>query len=175
MAAHTFTLSIWWTSRNRCSIASTVALSDATSWMHGVGQVAAHQPVDGAVEGGREQQGLVLPLEAAQHPLHLGHEAHVGHAVGLVEHEDLDVGHRQLAPVAEVDQPARRGDDDVDAPAELLDLALDVGAAVDGDDPQPGRLGQGLEHVGHLDGELAGGDEDQGPGAARLGGPGGLA
>ena len=36
----------------------------------------------------------------------------------------------------EVDQPARGGDDDVDALAELLDLALDVGAAVDDDDAQ---------------------------------------
>ena len=72
-----------------------------------VGQVAADQPVDGTVERGGEQQRLVVPLEAAQHPLDLGHEAHVGHAVGLVEDQGLDVGHRQLAPVAEVDEPAR--------------------------------------------------------------------
>ena len=32
---------------------------------------------------------------------------------------DLDVGHRQLAPVAQVDEPARGGDDDVDALAQL--------------------------------------------------------
>ena len=69
--------------------------------------VAADQPVDGTVERGREQQGLVVALEAAQHPLDLGHEAHVGHAVGLVEHQGLEVGDGQLAPVAEVDEPAR--------------------------------------------------------------------
>ena len=151
-------------------MASTVVVRRGHLVEHRVGQVAADQPVDGAVERGREQQGLVLALEAAQHPLDLGHEPHVGHAVGLVEHQGLDVGHRQLAPVAEVDEPARGGDDHVDAPAELLDLALDVGTAVDGDDPEAGLLGQGLEHLADLDGQLAGGDQHQGTGPAGLGG-----
>ncbi len=137
-----------------------------------VGEVPADQPVDRPVEGGREQQGLVLPLEAAEHPFDLGHEAHVGHAVRLVEHQGLDVGHRQLAPVAEIDEAARRGDDHVHAPSELLDLAFDVGPAVDGGDPEPGLFGQRLEHLAHLHGQLTGGDEDEGPGPARLGGPG---
>ena len=121
---------------------------------HGVGHVAADEAVHGTVEGGREQQGLVVPLEAAEHPLDLGHEAHVGHAVGLVEDDFLEVRHRQLTTVAEVDEPPGGGDDDVDAPAELLDLALDVGAAVDGHGVESGRLGQRLEHLAHLDGEL---------------------
>ena len=126
-----------------------------------VGQVPADQPVHRAVQGGGEQQGLVFPLEATEHPLDLGHEAHVGHAVGLVQHEGLDVGHRELAPVTEVDQPARGGDDHVDAPPQLLHLALDVGAAVDGGDPQAGLLGQWLEHFADLHGQLAGGDQHQ--------------
>ena len=78
-----------------------------------IGQVAADQPVHRTVEGGGEQQRLVVALEAAEHPLDLGHEPHVGHPVGLVEHQRLDVGHRQLAPVAQVDQAARGGDDHV--------------------------------------------------------------
>ena len=72
-----------------------------------VGQVALDQAVDGAVERGREQQRLVRLLEAAQHPLDLGHEAHVRHAVGLVEHQRLELVDRELAPVAEVDEAAR--------------------------------------------------------------------
>ena len=139
---------------------------------HRIGQVAAHQPVDGAVEGGREQQRLVLPLETPEHPLDLGHEPHVGHAVGLVEDQGLDVGHRQLAPVAEVDEPAGRGDDHVDPAAELLHLPLDVRPAVDGGDPQPRLLGQWLEDLADLHGQLTGGDQHQGAGTARLGGPG---
>ena len=108
-----------------------------------VGQVALDQAVDGAVEGGREQQGLVGLVEPAQHPLDLGHEAHVGHAVGLVEHQRLELGHRDLAAVAQVDQAARRGDDHVDALAELGHLALDVGAAVDGEACSPSFLASG--------------------------------
>ena len=46
-------------------------------------------------------------VEAAQHPLDLGHEAHVGHAVGLVEHERLELVDGDLAAVTEVDEPAR--------------------------------------------------------------------
>ena len=42
----------------------------------------------------------------------------------------------ELAPVAEVDEPARRGDDHVDALAQLGHLAVDVGTAVDGDGPR---------------------------------------
>ena len=86
-------------------------------------------------------------LDPAQHPVDLGQEAHVGHAVGLVEDDHLDVGHRDLAAVGEVDEPAGGGDDDVDALVELLDLALDVGAAVDDDGPaarrrRPGARGR---------------------------------
>ena len=57
--------------------------------------------------------------------------------------------------------------------AQLLDLALDVGTAVDGHDAEPGLGGQRLEHLAHLHGQLTGGDEHQGPGTPRLGGAGG--
>ena len=135
--------------------------------------VATDEAVDRAVEGGGEEQRLVVALEAAQHPLDLGHEAHVGHPVGLVEDQRLEVGDGQLATVAEVDEPARRGDDDVDAAPQLLDLALDVGSAVDGDGAQSGGLGQRFEHLAHLDGELTGGDEDERLGPTGLGRGGG--
>ena len=99
-------------------------------------------------------------LEAAQDPLDLGHEAHVGHAVGFVEHEDLDVGDRQLAAVAEVDEPAGRGDDDVDAAPQRLDLALHRSAAVELE-AQPARFGQRRQHLGDLHGQLAGRHEHE--------------
>jgi hypothetical protein len=75
------------------------------------------------------------------------------------------------SPIAEVDEPARGGDDHVHAAAQLLHLALDVRPAVDGGDPESGLGGQGLEHLAHLHGQLAGRDEHQGPRPARLGGP----
>ena len=69
-------------------------------------QVARDEAVDAAVERGREQHRLVLALDAVEDLLHLGHEAHVGHAVGLVEHEHLDVRDRELAALHQVDEPA---------------------------------------------------------------------
>ena len=109
-------------------------------------------------------------LEAAEHPLDLGHEAHVGHAVRLVEHERLELVDRDLPAVTEVDEPPGRGDDDVDALAELGDLAVDVGPAVDGDRAQPERPGQRHEDVVHLDGELAGREQHEGQGLGRAAG-----
>ena len=55
----------------------------------GIAEVMAHEVVDVAVEGGREEQRLVVRLQPPEHPLDLGHEAHVGHAVGLVDDERL--------------------------------------------------------------------------------------
>ncbi len=135
-----------------------------------VGQIALDEAVDGAVEGGREQQRLVGLVEAAQHPLDLRHEAHVGHAVGLVEHERLELVHRDLTPVPEVDQPARGGDDHVDALAQLGHLAVDVGSAVDRDGAESELRGQGGQDVVHLDGELAGREQDERQWLCRAGG-----
>jgi hypothetical protein len=102
-----------------------------------IGQVAADQAVDGTVERGREQQGLVGPLEAAEHPLDLGHEAHVGHAVGLVE-DQVSMSATDSSPRSPRSMRRPGVAMITSTPAELLDLALDVGAAVDGDDPEAG-------------------------------------
>ena len=170
MAAATLTLSIWCTWRNRCSMRVTVCVVEATSWKTGSVRYRVDQAVDGTVERGGEQQRLVGLVEAAQHPLDLGHEPHVGHAVGLVEHQRLELVDGDLAPVAEVDEAARGGDDQVDPLAELGDLAVDVGTAVDGDGVQPELLRQRGQHVVHLHGELAGGEQDEGERPGRAGG-----
>ena len=64
-----------------------------------------------------------------------------------------------------------RGDDHVDALAQLGHLAVDVGAAVDGDGAQPERLGQRRQHVVHLHGQLAGRQQDERQRSGRAGGP----
>ena len=116
IAAATLTRSIWCTLRKWCTI-SEHRLGVARHLVEDrVGEVALDQPVDRAVEGRREEQRLVGPVgDAPQHPLDLGHEAHVGHAVGLVEHQDVEARHVDLAAVAEVDEPAGRRDHQVAA------------------------------------------------------------
>ncbi len=59
------------------------------------------QGLDLVAEGGREQQALLLRRHEREHLLDVVHEAHVEHAVGFVEHEDLDV--------AEVERALLRG------------------------------------------------------------------
>ncbi len=48
-------------------------------------------------------------------PLDVGQEAHVEHPVGLVEDEDLDLAEVGDLLADEVEQAARRGDEDLDA------------------------------------------------------------
>ena len=49
-------------------------------------------------------------------------EAHVEHPVGFVEREDFNRGQIDRASLHVIDQPARRGDDDVGALTQRLDL-----------------------------------------------------
>ena len=90
-----------------------------------------------------------------------GQEAEVGHEVGLVEHGDDDLGEGGLALADQVLQPARGGDDDVDAAAQLLDLAVHGRTAVDGDELDADGLAERREVVVHLLGQLAGRHEDE--------------
>ena len=52
---------------------------------------------DVAVERRREQHRLGAAAAVAQDPLDLRREPVVGHAVGLVEHDDLDAGQVDLS------------------------------------------------------------------------------
>ena len=78
-------------------------------------QVTLHQPVDRAVERRGEEHRLRLGFDLVEQLLHLRQEAHVDHAVGLVEHEHLDLLQDHLAPLHQVDEAAGSADHDVDA------------------------------------------------------------
>ena len=106
-------------------------LRAATSTIAGLVRNSLGQAPDVVREGGGEEQRLALAGEQAHDLADVRDEAHVEHPVGLVEDEDLDLAevHRALADV--VQQPARSGDEDLDAAPEQLDLRVDPGAAVD--------------------------------------------
>ena len=93
--------------------------------------------------------------------LDVGDEAHVEHAVGLVDDQDLDAGHQDLAALEQVEQAAGRGDEDVDAAVELLELVVEGDAA---DDQRHGQLvvaAVAVEALLDLRGEFARRLEDQ--------------
>ncbi len=88
-------------------------------------------------------------------------EAEVHHLVGFVEDQDLD--HRQVAHALldQVDQAARRRDEDVDAAAQVLAVLVDAGAAEHGRDAELGKLAIAARIVGDLAGEFARRGEDE--------------
>ncbi len=123
--------------------------------------VAAHEHVDGTVEGGREQQGLAIGGRGVQQPPDGGQEAHVGHAVGFVHDGDAHVRQVDDPLGDQVLQPARAGDDDVDAALEGRPLRSVADAAVDGDHaPIDGRR-QRHQLLADLFGQFPGGDEHE--------------
>ena len=81
--------------------------------------------------GGREQQGLALERRLVDDLQDVAGEAHVEHAVGFVEHEDLDLVEADLALLHEIEQAAGRGDENVDAIGKRLDLRHLADAAED--------------------------------------------
>ena len=119
--------------------------------------------LDLARERRREQQ--VLPLRRSRQQRHdaldVGDEAHVEHAVGLVEHEDLDLPEIDALVLDVVEQPAGGGDQDLDPGAHDRQLLLDVDAAEDDGRAQVRVPRVGAHRLLDLDREFARRGEDQ--------------
>jgi len=88
-------------------------------------------------------------------------EAHVEHAVGLVQHQDLDLLQVDGPLLHVVEQAAGRGDDDVDAAAQRIYLLLHADAAIDGGGLHLGVLAIGADALLDLERELSGRGHDQ--------------
>ena len=88
-------------------------------------------------------------------------EAHVEHPVGFVEDQHVEAGEGGDAGAQVVHQPARCGDDDVDAGLEGLLLAVHADAAEDGGAAHRGVIAEALHVVFDLDGEFAGRGEHE--------------
>ena len=127
----------------------------------GAGQEVLDQRLDLLGERRGEQQVLPLVRHAQEHAPDLRHEAHVEHAVGLVEHDHLDVLERDVAALEVVDQASRAGDEHVQAALEGALLDRQVDAAERGADVQAGVLGVGAEVLGDLYAQLARRHDDQ--------------
>ena len=94
-------------------------------------------------------------------PLDVRQEAHVEHAVGLVEDEGVDLVEARLVLPHVVEEPARRGDEQFDAGPQRLLLRSHRRAAHDDADPQRRVVRQAQQHVVDLLGQLARRREDQ--------------
>ena len=133
-------------------------------------QERARQRDDRPRHGGREQHRLALVGKHAEDALDVGQEAQVEHLVGLVEHQPADLRQHQVSLLGEVEQTARGADHQVDAALQRRDLALVGAPAVDREDARAEVGARGLDVLGDLDAQLAGGDDHQDARRAVLGG-----
>ena len=116
-----------------------------------------------------EEQRLAREWHQLADALDVGNETHVEHAVGFVDHQQLDAGHQQSAALMMIEQAARRRDQHVDAAHQLGILVVERHAA---DDQRDGQLVLGAvfyEGFLHLRGEFARRFEDERAGHARAG------
>ncbi len=128
--------------------------------------VGAHQRPHLPVERGREQHRLVPGGNGPHDPPHLGQEPHVGHLIGLVDGHHRHPVELDGAALDEVDEAPRGGDDDPGATRQAVDLLLHRRSAVYGHDGEAANRRQRRQDLGHLVGQLAGGDQHQ-PGRPR--------
>ena len=132
----------------------------------------AHQVGDLAhgllVESRREQQRLTLGRRLAHNAADGGQKAHVEHAVGLVEYQHLDLVQVAGALLDQVDQTARRGDQNIAAVLECRGLRLVAHATHDGHGDMAGDVGDLARDLVDLLGKLARGGDDEHHGAAAV-------
>jgi hypothetical protein len=112
--------------------------------------------------GGREQQGLALFGALARHGGDVVEEAHVEHAVGLVEHQGVERFERQVLALQVVHHAAGRAHHDVRAMLQAQHLAAQRHAAAQGHDLDV-FLGprQAADLGSHLVGQFARGAQHQ--------------
>ena len=129
---------------------------------HRVLHEGARQLADLVGEGGGEQQVLPRLRQQREDAADVVDEAHVEHAVGLVQDEDLDLAQVDGLLFDVVEQAAGRGDEDVDPAAQRVDLRLDADAAEHQRALQRKVLAVGAHVLFHLRRELAGRGDDEG-------------
>src|SRR5262245_52991117 len=112
--------------------------------------------------GGGEEQRLAGERHELADALDVGNEAHVEHAVGFVDDEKLDAGEQEPPALEMIEQPAGRGDENVDATRELGILVVERDPADHQRDVELLAGAVFLEAFLNLRGELARRLEDEG-------------
>jgi hypothetical protein len=120
-----------------------------------VAQKGARQLADLVGHRRREEQRLAVARDRPDDAPHVADEAHVQHAVRLVEDEVGDAGEIHHTFAHEVEQAARSGDENVEAGAQRPLLGALAYAAEDHVMAQAGPATVGAEARADLRGELA--------------------
>ena len=132
-----------------------------------IGQVLLSDLADRVGHGGGEQGHLLAVGGAFEDLLHVFGEAHAKHFVGLVQNQVLQVGQVQGALFQVVNHAAGGTDDDLRTAAQAGQLRAVGGAAVNRQHGEVLHMGcVGGEGLCNLQGQLAGGGQDQHLGVA---------
>ena len=127
---------------------------------HDVLRLAIHEPIadaqDGVGHGGAEEGRLPAARASRQDGLDVDDEAHVEHAVGLVQDHGVDPVQPQLAATDQVEHPSRRADHHRCPLLEGGDLALHARAAIDRHRADVAEDADAADLLGHLDAQLTG-------------------
>ena len=98
----------------------------------GIAAEFADQAFDAAIHGCGEEKCLALFRHVTEDDFHVFAEAHIEHAVSLVEYAQFNRVGAQCLAAQVVHDTTRSADDDVCAVAQRTHLAVDWGAAVHG-------------------------------------------
>src|SRR3569833_2778912 len=143
------------------------------SWRYldadGVTQNASRKLADVIRVRRGEQQILTLCRQKLHNTANIADKSHIEHAVRLVEHEALDRTQVDLALLRQVQQSAGRGDEQVAAVVERINLRVDADTTKHNNSTQPDVLPVRPRAFGHLRGQLAGRSENESPGRTATG------
>ena len=126
-----------------------------------VAQEAVGEALDFRRHGGRKEQRLAPRRQQPADALDIGDEPHVEHAVGFIDHEDIDAGEQDPATLELIEHAAGRGDQHVGATIEHLVLVLEADAADQQSHAELVVLAVFLKILVHLRREFARRFEDQ--------------
>ena len=124
-------------------------------------QQLAGQLGDVGWHGGGEEQVLPFHVHVRHDLADRRQEAEVEHLVGFVEHQDFGVLKLGVLFLEVIDQASRRGDEDVEAASQRLDLLAVLHAAEHHRHLEAKVFAIGAEAVSDLGRQLAGGRQDQ--------------
>jgi hypothetical protein len=128
-----------------------------------VSLIVPHEDRNIPVEGGGEEKGLFLRGCLIQDPLDCRQEAHVRHAVRLVDYNNVDVGETHQALIDEVLESSRCRHENINTAVHRCALLAVGDATVNGEDIPAHRPRQWCDLIFDLLGELTGRCEDQAP------------
>ena len=123
---------------------------------HSPCQEGIGHPFDFRRHGGRIKERLAGKRGQGENTLDVGDKAHVQHAVSLVDHHDLHACQQQLAAFMVIKQPARRGNQDINAAINQFVLLAKRYAADQQRLGQLGILGINFKVFCHLRRQFAG-------------------